>query len=111
MPKKIKPEYLKFRCCMCPNGNSSNNIQCPAGHSCRFVKSYYCEGGTGVARIYPESKDSAIIQAHNIKNGRIIDLFVLYKYNGGHFDELQTHLNTIAQREKWQEYKGEDVKK
>lgn len=42
------PEYLDFRCCMCPNGYSSpQNTVCPAFEPfkkletpCRFVKTY-----------------------------------------------------------------------
>ncbi len=46
------PEYLEYRCCMCPNADDNPKlVVCPAIHGkqyeapCRFVKSYTDERG------------------------------------------------------------------
>lgn len=39
------PEYLEYRCCMCPNIDTPEATECPAGHACRFVKIYVDKRG------------------------------------------------------------------
>ena len=51
MNDSVMPEYLKFRCCMCPNMNTPYNTVCPPKPfdpqetPCRFVKMYIDKRG------------------------------------------------------------------
>ena len=102
-----KPEYLGFRCCMCPNINSPEITLCPSGTFkakvtfCRFVKTYIDKrgwqyrvmGGIGgdcfKARYKKPGKDSW--KGMNNVEWR--------KY----FDEAQADLNAMAKTKGWEE--------
>jgi len=102
-----KQEYLKFRCCICPNINNPENTLCPAGPfktevtPCRFVKTYAdgrgwrykAMGGIGgdcfKARYNKTGKDSW--KGMNNLEWRKT------------FDEAQRDLNAMAKTKGWEE--------
>ena len=109
------PEYLNFRCCMCPNNNKINSI-CPGikGTShphpseCRFVKMYtddrrwiyFVRSGIGSDQykgFYAKNKEDYRdgIRQHGMRTLKWMDTF----------DEAQSVLNTYAEKKGWKEWK------
>lgn len=103
------PEYLEYRCCMCPNVNKKNHI-CPGipgtphpnESPCRFVKIYVDERGW---KYFVRSGiGGSSFKAFYLKTG---------KAGGGHgcrwawwkdsFDEAQAELNRVAKNKDWKE--------
>ena len=108
------PEYLKYRCCMCPNIEKQKDI-CPALYNkreetpCRFVKTYLDSRGW-IYFVRPG------IGKNNYKGfyAKSIE-----DYKAGHrqhgmralewrktFDEAQEDLNAYAKEKSWEEWKG-----
>ena len=105
-------EYLKSRCCMCPNSESDKQSLsiCPGiigtlheqETPCRFVKIYQDNRGW-------------IYSVHSGIGGDTFKTFYLKpgKSGGGHgcssvdwqnsFDEAQADLNSLAESKKWKE--------
>jgi hypothetical protein len=101
------PEYLDFRCCMCPNAQNSLVI-CPGivgtlhpeESSCRFVKSYIDSRGWkykvigGIVSVFkarylkPDTFKWVCMRNLNWKNS---------------FDEAQADLNRLAKKNNWNE--------
>ena len=102
------PEYLKFRCCMCPNIDKPNRI-CPGipgtphpnDSPCRFVKTYRDSRGW----------------EYFVRSGIGANTFKTFYQNpkqaGSHgwrpvpwrdsFDEAQADLNMEAEKRGWEE--------
>lgn len=104
-----KPEYLKFRCCMCPN--SEDNIICPPSPfgkdetPCRFIKTYIDNrgwkykiksllGGETYCGMYQNNKHTGESGWHRMKQLPITDLF----------DKAQSNLNEYAELKGWKEF-------
>lgn len=102
------PEYRNFRCCMCPNISTPEEMQCPTGPfkeeitPCRFVKTYIDKrgwkykvmGGIG-GSVYkgryqkPEKSGWKCMRNLEWRNS---------------FDEAQSDLNAMAKAKGWEEF-------
>lgn len=100
-----QPEYLAFRCCMCPNISTSNKI-CPPGPlkkdktPCRFVKTYIDSRGW----LY---KVMSGFGENNFKVGYKKPGNSGWKYCSNLegqecFDEAQSDLNALAKAKRWE---------
>lgn len=108
------PEYLKFRCCMCPNINT-DSIICPGikdtphpkPSECRYVKMYtddrgwiyFVRSGIGVDHykgFYTKNKKDlkAGIRQHGMRA-------LEWRKT---FDEAQKDLNVYAEKKGWKEW-------
>lgn len=103
----MKPEYLEFRCCMCPNRNKKDNTQCPTGPfksevtPCRFVKTYKDERGWlyRVMRGIGENTYKARYQ----KPGKTGWKCMVKMEWRDSFDKAQSDLNALAKEKAWEE--------
>lgn len=110
------PEYIKFRCCMCPNINNISRV-CPGiKHSphpeaseCRFVKIYIDNRGW-IYFVRPGLGENNYkgFYAKNIE-----DYKAGYRQHGMRslewrksFDNAQKELNAYAEKKGWEEWKG-----
>ena len=107
----MTPEYLEFRCCMCPNLYVKDSMQCPTGPfkaevtPCRFVKVYVDErgwkykvmGGLGESN-YKARYKKPVKQKYGWKG---IQKLPWRKS----FDEAQSDLNELAKKKRWREAK------
>lgn len=109
-----KPEYLTFRCCMCPNRNTPSSRICPSGGPenklqtfCRFVKSYVDSrgwkyrvmsgtGGDNYKARYQRADKHGSDGWHGVTN--------LPRRNT--FDDAQRDLNALAEKRGWREYEA-----
>jgi hypothetical protein len=105
------PEYLKFRCCMCPNIHDPENRICPPGplkpHEtpCRFVKNYIDKRGWKY-RVQTGIGDPTQYKARFQKPEK-------HGEDGWHcvaalpwretFDQAQADLNAYAEQKGWRE--------
>lgn len=108
------PEYLKFRCCMCPNIELHKTI-CPALYHkkeetpCRFIKIYTdCRGWIYFVRSGIGESNYKGFYAKNEE-----DYKSEHRQHGMRamewrksFDEAQKDLNIYAEKKGWQEWKG-----
>lgn len=102
----ITPEYLSFRCCMCPNINNNSKI-CPGiqgtphpdASQCRFVKKYIGFG----------NRKFKVMQSHcgwfktyfsGIDGWKPLAATKLQPT----FDKAQTDLNNLAKQHGWTEW-------
>lgn len=99
------PEYLEFRCCMCPNqADKPENPMCPTGRPCRFVKTYVDERGWKY-RVMPglgEGNYKARYQKPD-KQGDFGWKCVRILPWRNSFDEAQSDLNIYAKQKRWRE--------
>ena len=100
-------EYREFRCCMCPNVNNSELVQCPTGPlkaevtPCRFFKTYvddrgwryWVMGGLGESNF----------KARYNKPGKMRWKGVQKLPWRKSFDEAQSDLNALAKKKGWRE--------
>ncbi len=99
-----KPEYIKFRCCMCPNNDMPENRKCPAKPfqskitDCRFVKAYIDERGWKY-KVMPGLGDSNF-KARYQKPGKSGWKCMTNMKWCKTFDEAQTDLNNMANLKK-----------
>lgn len=105
------PEYLKMRCCMCPNIGEQNDI-CPALYHkkektpCRFVKTYIDNRGwIYFVRSGLGENNYKGFYAKNIEDYR-----ACHRQHGMRslewrktFDEAQGDLNVYAEKKGWKE--------
>lgn len=107
------PEYLSFRCCMCPNTREIERLAvCPAMGSihpkeepCRFVKAYIDKRGRKYRVMGGDGafKAKYQIQEKNGDNGwRCLDTLPWR----GSFDKAQADLNEYAKLKGWGEWDG-----
>lgn len=97
------PEYLKFRCCMCPNeyGDEQNPV-CKAGNPCRFVKTYMDSRGWLYRVMCGIGADSYKARCNKPGgNGWKCCSFLPWRNS---FDEAQADLNAHAEKKGWKEY-------
>lgn len=105
------PEYLEFRCCMCPNVSNPQNTVCPAGGPqkkpetpCRFVVTYTDEYGytvsivrgltdSGKADWFTGRRKTKNTSQHRIKSHRLPAR--------ESFDYAQADLNAYAKAKGW----------
>jgi hypothetical protein len=103
------PEYLSFRCCMCPNINNPDKVVCPPSAYedaglCRFVKKYIDKrgwkyrvmGGLG------ENNFKARWQKPE-KHGSDGWHCVKQLPRRRTFDAAQSDLNALAKAKQWEE--------
>lgn len=102
------PEYLEFRCCLCPNQRNPQETVCPPSFMlpkptpCRFVKTYIdtrswlykVMGGLG------ESNFKARYQKPGKKGWKCMGKMPWRKS----FDEAQSDLNGLAKKKGWSEH-------
>lgn len=96
-------EHLEYRCCMCPQRDSDSQT-CPAGHSCRFVKTYVDKRGwkfrvmSGIG----ENTYKARYQdnKHTGSSGWRGSGMAPWRES---FDEAQSDLNKLAKSKGWEE--------
>lgn len=104
------PEYLTFRCCMCPNINKPAALVCPGipgslhpdEELCRFVKIYEDERGWRYfvrAQVGLHSYRTFYLKAGQSGNGRSYKTLPWQ----GSFDKAQADLNALAARKHWKE--------
>lgn len=103
------PEYLEYRCCMCPQVNSPSLI-CPAmvgvqqpGHChCRFVRGYLDERGRKyyVCRGKPQDHFKPFYLNPRGKGGMHSSRTFGCRNT---FDEAQADLNKMAKERGWRE--------
>ncbi len=101
------PEYLEFRCCMCPNVNIPESVLCPIGPfktentPCRYVKTYTDERGWQY-RIMGGIGGDCFKARHKKpgKNSWKCMNNVEWRKN---FDEAQRDLNALARVKGWEE--------
>lgn len=111
----MSPEYLPFRCCMCPNINETTKV-CPGipdtphpnTSQCRFVKCYVDDRGWKY-KVMSGIGDNSF-KARYQKPDKVGD----YGWKGlaavpwrSAFDEAQTDLNKLAEKKGWAEWSGE----
>lgn len=103
------PEYLPWRCCMCPNDRAGNDICRPpkgwdpvkyAIKPCRFVKSYIDERGR-IYKVIPGKNEMFKIKYQKPGESRWIGVKSLEWRDS--FDEAQGNLNLLAEKKKWKE--------
>lgn len=96
-------EYLDYRCCMCPNGIDSQKTNCPAGHPCRFVKTYVDSRGwkykvmSGIG----DHTYKARYQKPDKKGTTGWKCLRLLEWCD-HFDDAQSDLNRYAKKKGWE---------
>jgi hypothetical protein len=106
-----QPEYLEFRCCMCPNINTPDKLICPPSPfgkgetPCRFVKTYIDERGWRY-RVMGGLGESNFKARHQ-KPGKK-DEWSGWKCMARlawrkTFDEAQRDLNLLAKAKGWRE--------
>lgn len=102
------PEYLRFRCCMCPNVRTPENDICPPDlllhpkeTSCRFVKTYIDSRGWRykVMSGLGESNYKARYQKPGKSGWKCMTNMEWRKS----FDEAQSDLNSMAKIKNWNE--------
>lgn len=108
----IVPEYLSFRCCMCPNIESSSTT-CPGIQGtphpeetpCRFVKSYIDNRGR-IYKVLPGTQTSGFnIRYQKQKNDLSSGWFALSAASCREtFDMAQADLNKLAEQKRWLEH-------
>lgn len=99
------PEYLKFRCCMCPNVNEPERIKCPPKPfdpditDCRFVKAYKDNRGWRykVMAGLGENNYKARYQKPGKSGWKCMGNMEWRK----RFDEAQADLNAMAKLKRW----------
>ena len=106
------PEYLEFRCCMCPNHfEEPEKAICPPGpfgtpeSSCRFVKNYIDKRGWKyrVMRGLGENTFKARYQKPEKRGGTGWHCVQSLPWRNT-FDEAQVDLNKLAKEKGWAEY-------
>lgn len=109
-------EYLRFRCCMCPNINKDREV-CPGikgtphpePSECRFVKVYTDDRGwiysvrSGIGQdcfkgFYSRNEKDYVssLRQHGMRA-------LQWKKT---FDQAQAELNKYAEKKRWKEWKG-----
>ena len=109
------PEYLEFRCCMCPNRNDKpDSMQCPPNPPdrpsptpCRFVKRYIdSRGWKYKARAGLGENAFSVFYQKPEKQGELgwksVKTVKWFEY----FDGAQSALNELAKRKGWDEHEG-----
>jgi hypothetical protein len=108
------PEYLKFRCCMCPNLENDTTICSGIAHTphpdpddCRFVKSYINKDGWtySVKRIIQTIGSAPVYIAYYHKPEEDKDkwhIVGLLKHRTA-FDKAQAELKVFAEKNKMEE--------
>jgi hypothetical protein len=102
------PEYLPFRCCMCPNLSAPDKTICPAApilhpeeSLCRFVKTYIDKRGWRYKVM--GGLGGSDFKARYNKPGKIgWKCFTVLPWRNS-FDEAQADLNTYAGKKVWKE--------
>lgn len=104
MSRKTTPEYLEFRCCMCPNIKKPESRVCPAGGPnnkqetpCRFVKNYRTSVGA-LARVARTGDTIYQVKFRSSLGSK--------KFSS--FDAAQADLNSFAKRCEWQEAEDDE---
>lgn len=102
------PEYLEYRCCMCPQVNSPSlicpamvGVQQPGTCSCTFVKIYtdrrgwkfYVRSGIGGDNFKPVYSKPGSTRVH---------CSTMFSWRNT-FDEAQADLNKMAKERGWRE--------
>lgn len=101
-------EYLRYRCCMCPNIQDSNNV-CPGikdtphpnPTNCRFVKTYIDNRGWKYKVMSGIGEDS--YKARYQKPGKTGWKCMNNMEWRNTFDEAQSDLNEMAKLKHWRE--------
>lgn len=103
----MTPEYLEYRCCMCPNRDTSNTI-CPAGGpqnktetTCRFVKEYIAPSGWKYKVMAGIGGDTFKARYNKIGKSSWKGMTQLPWRDS--FDAAQADLNRIAKERGWSE--------
>lgn len=102
-----QPEYLSYRCCMCPNSGTPEERQCPPSPFraeptiCRFVKTYVDERGWKYKVMGGIGEDS--FKARYQKPGKEGWKCMSRMKWRNTFDEAQSDLNNMAKYKKWGE--------
>lgn len=105
------PEYLKFRCCMCPNTNKQTD-KCPPKPfnpkitECRFVKTYIDSRGWRY-KVMQGLGDSNFKARYNKPGKSGWKGMVSMEWRKS-FDEAQSDLNVMAKKKGWKEAGKED---
>lgn len=100
------PEYLKQRCCMCPNVDTPSKTECPAGFPCRFVKSYTDDrgwkykvmGGLGLETYKARYQKPEKTGWDGWKGVQQLQWRKT-------FDQAQSDLNALAEAKGWEEWR------
>jgi hypothetical protein len=111
------PEYLKFRCCLCPDINTTQLVTCPpnpprrpAPTPCRFVKKYIDSrgwkyrvkaglGGDTFSCFYQKPEKSGELGWKSMKSMPWRDCF----------STAQSDLNALAKKKGWSEWDGPET--
>lgn len=103
-----KPEYLDYRCCMCPHIGIDESVDiCPAdsyrkGYTpCRFVK-YYSDEDNMTYAVFQENKTYIINRRDEIFTDAFDRAPGFEVFNS--FDDAQSTLNKYAKSLNWHEY-------
>lgn len=101
------PEYLDFRCCMCPNRGGPDPYTCPAippmhpeASPCRFVKQYIDEHGYQYRVIHIGGVIYRVIYRMSDKSPWKVYRNIPWRDS---FDETQHDLNQLAKQKGWME--------
>lgn len=109
------PEYLKYRCCICPNsskpfGSRLYKALCPPNSiskkpetPCRFVKDYIDKFGNVYTVLGDDKRRYRIREKPHGRSRWLAFGTAAYQY----FDDAQSELNTLAQEKRWDEYTKE----
>ena len=103
----MTPEYLEFRCCMCPNLYVKDSMQCPTGPfkaevtPCRFVKTYTDDRGWKYKVVGGLGESN--YKARYNKPGKISWKGIQSLPWRKSFDEAQSDLNVLAKKKGWRE--------
>ncbi|MDF2984916.1 MAG: hypothetical protein K0R50_426 [Eubacterium sp.] len=110
------PEYLKMRCCMCPNIKFPPQTVCPgikgtlhpADTQCRFVKAYIDNRGCTYKVMCPISANDTfkIVRRKPGEDYKEFRESILNTQYHMRFDDAQSALNKVAERRKWKEFKS-----
>ncbi len=102
------PEYLKWRCCLCPNINEQKTI-CPAIYfkqeetQCRFVK-IYIDAREWLFKVMYDDYDKGY-KSHYKRPGRKGWSRMSHFEFRESFDDAQADLNSYAEKKGWKEWK------
>lgn len=102
------PEYLAFRCCMCPNIGTPESSICPPSPAlhpeespCRFVKKYIDDKGQ---RYFVRSGIGGdTFKAFFLKPGKTSPHGLKMVPWQDSFDKAQADLNKYAEKKAWKE--------
>lgn len=106
-----KPEYLRNRCCMCPNVNAPENKICPPkpfnqeNTDCRFIKTYIDNRGW-LYRVM-SGLGEGNFKARYRKPGKPGWKCTTNMTWRKSFDEAQSDLNNMARLKKWDEIQSD----